>query len=286
MSLLSVKNVSYTYPINDWKSLDNVSLEIEKGVFYAIIGANASGKSTLCHLLRGFIPHFYKGDLQGTVSLFGKNLLQYELSDIAPRIGFLFQNPFTQISGAKETVFEEIAYGLENLGIEPDLIKEKVNEAIRLLEIEELSDLNPMELSGGQKQKVVFASVIAMDPEILIMDEPTSQLDPDGTEAIFKVINLMKQKGTTIILVEHKMDWIAEFADETIVMEDGQIAMQGPTRDILTNPELVTHGAMFPQCVELSLALREQGLINQIPLTLEEAKHALSEIGEIRGRGE
>ncbi|MEC0182168.1 ABC transporter ATP-binding protein [Paenibacillus peoriae] len=278
MSLLSMENVSYRYPINDWTSLKQVTLNIEAGVFYAVIGANGAGKTTLCSVLRGFIPHFYNGELEGEVKLFGKNLLEYELGDIASRIGYLFQNPFTQISGAKETVFEEIAYGLENLGMEPAEIRKKVEDVIALLKLEKIAESNPTELSGGQKQRVAFAAVIVMDPEVLIIDEPTSQLDPQGTEEIFRIIDLMKQRGKTIILVEHKMEWIAEYADQIIVMEDGQVVMQGDTQSILSNPKVMEHGGSLPQYAEVGLKLLGEELVNQVPITRKQAELVFSKL--------
>src|SRR5690606_1732280 len=154
---------------------------IEKGYLYAVIGKNGSGKTTLCNLIRGFIPHFHKGELEGDFLIEGKDVREWDLGELAKKIGFIFQNPFTQISGVKDTVFEEIAYGLENLGVEVEEIKRRVKKISKLLGIEELEDKNPFELSGGQKQRVAFASVIVMEPDILVIDEPTSQLDPKGT---------------------------------------------------------------------------------------------------------
>ncbi|MEH7014851.1 ABC transporter ATP-binding protein, partial [Neobacillus niacini] len=133
----------------------------------------------------------------------GKDIREWDMGELAQKIGFVFQNPFTQISGVKDTVFNEIAFGLENLGVDVDVIIQKVQDVIELLGIDYLRDKNPQELSGGQKQRVALASIIVMEPEILVIDEPTSQLDPRGTEEVFKIIELMKLKGKTIILAEH-----------------------------------------------------------------------------------
>ena len=185
MCYFKLENISYKYPLEDKEVLKNINLDIKKGEFWAVIGKNGSGKTTFCNLLRGFVPDFYKGELSGEITLENKKLSEYSQKEIVQKIGFVFQNPFTQISGVKETVFEEIAFGLENLGFEVSYIKDKVNEILQLLGIEKLKDKNPYELSGGQGQKVALASIIAMEPEILVIDEPTSQLDPQGTEEIF-----------------------------------------------------------------------------------------------------
>ena len=187
--------------INKIRHLQNIDIPIENDTYPHLIltGKNGSGKTTLCSILRRFVPDFYKGELTGKITLEGKELKEYSQKEIVQKIGFVFQNPFTQISGVKDTVFEEIAYGLENLGLEREAIISEVEKILKLLEIEKLRDRNPYDLSGGQKQRVALASIIAMDPDILVIDEPTSQLDPKGTEDIFKIINLMANEGKTIM---------------------------------------------------------------------------------------
>lgn len=174
MGYLKLENVNYKYPLEEKNTLQNINIEIKKGEFWAVIGKNGSGKTTLCNILRRFVPDFYKGELTGKITLEGKELKDYSQKEIVQKIGFVFQNPFTQISGVKNTVFEEIAYGLENLGIERETIISEVEKILKLLEIEKLRDKNPYNLSGGQKQRVALASIIAMNPDILVIDEPTS----------------------------------------------------------------------------------------------------------------
>ncbi|WP_066073238.1 energy-coupling factor ABC transporter ATP-binding protein [Neobacillus soli] len=272
MSFIQLKNVSYKYPIGKGDVLKGINVKIEKGGFYALIGANGSGKTTFCNVLRGFVPHFYKGDLRGDVLIDGKDIREWEMGELAQKIGFVFQNPFTQISGVKETVFEEIAFGLENLGVDVDIIIQKVEEVIGLLGIDYLRDKNPQELSGGQKQRVALASIIVMEPEILVIDEPTSQLDPRGTEEIFKIIELMKLKGKTIILAEHKIELIAEKAEQILVFQDGEVVMQGTTEEILTDPQVLEYGAALPQYALLGLEMKKRNWeVGQIPLTEQQA---------------
>ncbi|MCV4235098.1 energy-coupling factor ABC transporter ATP-binding protein [Virgibacillus sp. LDC1] len=276
MSIITIKNLSYQYPISETDALKNVNVTIERGKLYALIGANGGGKTTLCNVIRGFIPHFYKGDLRGEVLIEGKDIREWEMGELSQKIGYVFQNPFTQISGVKDNVFEEIAFGLENLGMEPGLIREKVDQVIHMLEIDYLRDKNPFELSGGQKQRVALASIIVMEPDVLVIDEPTSQLDPKGTEEVFKIIELMKKKGKTIILVEHKIELIAEYADNVILLSEGEVAMQGSSQKILTDERALAFGAALPQYSLFGLDMRKRGMdLGSIPLTEKEALEAV-----------
>lgn len=276
MSIITIKNLSYQYPISESDALKNVNVTIERGKLYALIGANGGGKTTLCNVIRGFIPHFYKGDLRGEVLIEGKDIREWEMGELSQKIGYVFQNPFTQISGVKDNVFEEIAFGLENLGMEPGLIREKVDQVINMLEIDYLREKNPFELSGGQKQRVALASIIVMEPDVLVIDEPTSQLDPKGTEEVFKIIELMKNKGKTIILVEHKIELIAEYADDVILLNEGEVAMQGSSQEILTDERALAFGAALPQYSLFGLDMRKRGMdLGSIPLTEKEAMDAV-----------
>lgn len=223
MAYIELKDVTYTYPLVKEPALKNITASFEKGKFYGIIGENAGGKTTLCNLIRGLIPHFYKGKLKGEVTIDGQDLRELDIDILATQIGYIFQNPFTQISGVKKSVFEEIALGMENLGIPKQEIIERVFEIAKVLNIENLLQNNPNALSGGQRQKVAFASIIAMDSDTFVIDEPTSQLDPDGTAGIFEIIHTLKEQGKTIILVEHKIDLLAEYADEILVLQGGKL---------------------------------------------------------------
>lgn len=275
--VIECKNITYTYPISDEPAIKNLSLNIERGKFYGIIGNNGSGKSTLCAILRGFAPAYFKGKLNGEVIFNGKDISQYGY-ELSKMIGYVFQNPFTQISGIKETVFEEIAYGLENFGTPVEEIEKRVIEVMKLTNTEELAMKNPYELSGGQMQRVALASVIVLNPDVLIIDEPTSQLDPQGTESVFEIIRKLKEQKKTIILVEHKIDLIAEFTDHVIILKEGD------TNSVLTDISLLEHGIAIPQVTQLAIQLKENGLpINSISVTedslLDILKNLLGERG-------
>ena len=269
--VIECKNVTYSYPLTDKPSIANLNLSLEKGKFYGVIGENGSGKTTLCAILRGFAPSFYQGEIQGEVLFDGKPLAEYG-GDISTKIGYVFQNPFTQISGVKDTVFEEVAYGLENFGVPVEEIVERVERVMKLTNIEHLAMKSPYELSGGQMQRVALASVIVLEPDVLVIDEPTSQLDPQGTESVFEIIKQMKAKGITIVLVEHKIDLIAEYADEVIVLKDAEVIAKGNTSEILSDITLMDKGVLIPQVAILGNKLKEKGLpISKIPVTEKEA---------------
>ena len=277
MGYFKIENVNYKYPLEDKQALKNINIEIKKGEFWAVIGKNGSGKTTFCNMLRRFVPDFYKGELTGKIMLEDKELKDYSQKELVQKIGFVFQNPFTQISGVKDTVFEEIAYGLENLGLDKEEIISRVEKILKLLEIEKLRERNPYDLSGGQKQRVALASIIAMDPDILVIDEPTSQLDPKGTEDIFKIINLMANEGKTIILVEHKLELIAEYAQNILVLDEGEIILSGKAEEVLNNKILLEKEIGMTQYSILAYELEKARKVEfeEIPITKEKTVELL-----------
>ena len=169
--MIELKNVSFKYELQQEKTIKNLDLYVQQGEFIGIIGKNGSGKTTLCNIIRGIIPDFVQGEISGDIIIDNKNIDDIERGEMAELVGFVFQNPFSQISGIKKTVFEEIAYGLENLGVPREEIKQRVTDVIKLLKIEDLQDKNPNELSGGQSQRVAIASIIVMNPKVLIFDK-------------------------------------------------------------------------------------------------------------------
>jgi len=277
MAVLELKDVTFKYQLAKETILENISLSIEKGEFVALVGRNGVGKTTLCSIMRGLIPTFHTGTMSGQVLLNGIDISDMSIGDLALHIGFVFQNPFVQVSGVKQTVFEEIAYGLENLGVERSEIIRRVDEMLVQLNIGHLKLKHPMQLSGGQSQRVALASVLVMDPGILIIDEPTSQLDPQGTEEVFETIRLLKERKKTIILVEHKVDWVAEYADRVIVINDKHIVKDASASEVFSDPMLLETGNNLPQVALLALRLKESGKtdIENIPTTLDEAYQQL-----------
>ena len=281
MACIELIDVSYRYPTSSKKNLKNINLTVESGEFIAVIGRNEAGKTTLCNVIRGFAPHFYNGTISGSVTVNGKNVLETEIGDLSADVGYVFQNPFNQNSGVKTTVYEEISYGLENLGVPREEIFRRVDHVIDLLDIGYLADKHPLKLSGGQCQRVALASIIVMEPEVLLIDEPTSQLDPKGTEDVFKFIQMLKEKGKTTILVEHKIDRIAEYADRVIVMDGGRIVKDGSAQEILSDPVLLDYGVNIPEVALLGTELRKNGYpLTEIPITLDQAEVQIGKLIE------
>ncbi len=267
-AVIELKNVTYSYPLTDTPALKDFSCTIEEGKFYGVIGSNGAGKTTLCSLIRGFAPDFFKGELSGDVLVYGKPTSEYAPGELSLKIGYVFQNPFNQISGVKDTLFEEVAFGLENFGVPVDEIEERVTRVMELTNITDLAEKNPFELSGGQQQRVALASIIVLEPDILVIDEPTSQLDPEGTESVFKIIKAMKEQKKTIILVEHKIDLIAEYADEVLVLHEGELIRSGAKQQVLTDMSLLEKGVQLPQMAILGNRLIQQGLpLSYVPIT-------------------
>lgn len=271
MDSIKITNLTYRYPTAEEDILKNVSLSVKKGDLCALVGKNGSGKTTLCNAIRGFVPKFYKGDISGEVLVNGKDVQKEGIGSTALEVGFAFQNPFTQISGIADTVFEELAYGLENMGVEPEEITDRVNRIMKLTKIEDFRDRNPYQLSGGQQQRVALAAVLVMNQDIFVIDEPTSQLDPQSTDDVFEIIKLMKSMGKTIVLVEHKMEQIAEYADQVVVMDQGQIVMEGTPKEVFSDPRCEAYHIRLPQCTGISLDLRKEGIsLEDLPVTLTE----------------
>jgi energy-coupling factor transporter ATP-binding protein EcfA2 len=278
MAIVNLQNVTYKYPLTASPALQNINLQINEGEFVAIVGPNGAGKSTLCYTLAGFVPHFFKGELTGTVEVAGIESHKSTLSEWVLNVGLAFQNPFNQISGAKYTVYEEIAFGLENIGIPRDEIKVRVDETLNLTGIRDLADRSPYSLSGGQQQRVALTSILVMQPKVLVLDEPTSQMDPIGTREVFGVIREMAHRGLTVILVEHKMEWIAAFADRVIALKDGQILLEGTPSEVLTSPLLTENGFGISRYTSVARKAQEQGLWkkDKLPVTLDEAADGFS----------
>ena len=276
MDMVTLNRVSYQYPLEDKDVIRDLTLTLEKGRVYGLIGANESGKTTLCNIIRGFIPELYKGKLTGEVRIKGRRVEEYAAGELATIVGYSFQNPFTQISGVKDTVYEELAYGMENIGVPREEMVRRIEELVHIFHLEELVRNNPFELSGGQKQRVALASMLALDPELVILDEPTSQLDRQSTEDIFDIIRMLKEQGKTILLIEHKVDLIAEYCDDILLMHQGQLVMQGSVQQVLTDPRVLEYGGQLPQTVLYFLARRAQGQsAEKIPLTVQQAYEML-----------
>ena len=273
MAFVNLQNLTYKYQFTKTPVLQNINLQIQEGEFVSVVGPNGAGKSTLCYALAGFVPHFFKGEISGSIEVAGVESSKSTLDEWVMNVGLAFQHPFNQISGAKYTVFEEIAFGLENTGVPRDEIKVRVDEALRLTDITELADRSPYSLSGGQQQRVALTSILVMQPKLLVLDEPTSQMDPIGTREVFSVIRKMAEGGMTVVMVEHKMEWIANFADRVIALKDGRILLEGKPNEVLTSDLLAENGFGLSRYTSTAREAKKQGLWKKenLPVTLDEA---------------
>jgi energy-coupling factor transporter ATPase len=278
MALIETDTLTYTYPGATKPSIRDVSLSIEKGKFVILTGPSGCGKTTLCRCFNGLIPHFYSGELKGELRVAGLDVSQHPIFEMAKQVGLVFQNPENQLFAL--SVEKDVAFGLENLGMPRAEMKERVDWALQMTGIEELRERAPHELSGGQQQRVAIASVLAMQPEIMIFDEPTSFLDPLGAQKIFEVINELKdQLGVTVVLVEHRLDLAAKYADQVIIMDEGTIVLDGVPRDIFNSEKAWLLGVGIPKAVRLWNLLQENGLIlGEVPVSSEEATRYLREV--------
>jgi len=278
MAIIDLQNVTYKYPLTDAPALKSVNLQVHEGEFVAVIGPNGAGKSTLCYTIAGFVPHFFKGELTGSVEVAGSESSKSNLHEWVLNVGLAFQNPFNQISGAKYTVFEEIAFGLENIGVPREEMKSRVEDALKLTGISDLADRSPYSLSGGQQQRVALTSILVMHPKVLVLDEPTSQMDPIGTREVFGVIRKLSEQGMTVVMVEHKVEWIAEFADKVVALHDGSVLLEGNPQAVLTSDLLTDKGFGISRYTSVARKAKELGMWKKdnLPVTLDEAVEGFS----------
>jgi energy-coupling factor transporter ATP-binding protein EcfA2 len=272
---IRLEHASYTYPGAAVPALRDVSLTLPAGQFCAVVGASGAGKSTLALALAGFVPHFYHGRLEGRVMVGGRDTRAAALSELVQIAGLVLQNPFNQISGTRYTVREEIAFGLENLGVPPAEMPARIEAVLDVAGIADLAERSPLALSGGQMQRVALAAVLAMRPPILVLDEPTAQLDPVGSREVFAAVQALAARGgTTVVLIEHKLEWIGRFADRVVVLAEGMVAADGPPAEVLADERLAAWGVGHTRYTQAARRAQVLGLWpagRPLPVTLEQA---------------
>ena len=278
---IKIENLTYVYMPKtpfEKKALDNVSLEIEDGEFLAVIGHTGSGKSTLIQHLNGLLK-----PASGSIYVDGTDITDKDtkLVDIRKKVGLVFQYPEYQLF--EETIAKDIAYGPSNLGLNEDEILKRVKKSMEMvgLNYEEYKDISPFELSGGQKRRVAIAGVIAMEPKVLILDEPTAGLDPAGRDDILEQIKLLHEKyNMTIILVSHSMEDVGKLAEKIIVMNDGHVELQGKPKDVFKEIDTLEKiGLAVPQVTYLMRELKKKGFnVSEDIFTVEKAKSELLNI--------
>jgi energy-coupling factor transport system ATP-binding protein len=279
--IIEISNLTFTYATAEEPALKNISLTLYEGEYVALLGLNGAGKTTLLLTLNGVIPHMIMGDMEGIVKIEGKDTDEYPVRELAKVVGMVFDNPEFQLS--QMTVAEEIALGLENLGVPPAEMLPTIHEVLEIVGLSGLDQRSPFALSGGQQQRLSIASALAMRPKILVMDEPTSNVDPIGKEEIFMVADqLNNERGMTVIMSEHEVEVMAEYADRIIVMNQGEIILNGPPEEVFQQVEVLKGiGLRVPQVTEMAYQLQAQGAWADgmpFPVTTEKALEALAQI--------
>lgn len=257
---LAMRGARYRYAGTATWVLDGVDLDVAAGRVVGLVGANDAGKSTLCLVAAGLAPTSIGGRLEGSVLLDDSETIALRSFEASQRCGILFQNPLTQLSGTAVTVFEEVAFGPRNVGLDLGTIVGRVEWALDALGIDHLAPRDPDHLSGGQAQLVALAAVLALQPGVLVLDEPTSQLDPAGTRLVGDALaRLAGETGAAILIAEHKTDLLARFADEVAVIDGGRIVAHGATASILGDPLIESLGVEPPSAVAIARAASAAG---------------------------
>jgi len=278
--LIKIQDFTFYYSGAEKPALENVNLEIEDGEFVLVTGPSAGGKSSLCRCINGLIPHFYGGKVAGRVEVQGLNTVKHSTKELATKVGMIFQDPENQL--VTQDVEREIAFGLENLAFSRDLIAKRIEESLDTLGISALRHRPIHELSGGEKQKVAIASVLALHPEILMLDEPTSELDPKSADEVLSIAQRLNDElGITVILIEHRLDRVIQHTDRLIVLDGGRIVVDGNTRNVLHKnyQEISEAGIGVPPVIKLAHQLEIMNITdNKTPLTVKEGRMMLKEV--------
>ena len=238
----------------------NVSFTVQSGEFVGICGLNGSGKTSLLLALNGLVPHFYKASMRGRVVVDGWDTQEHTVAALSRKIGFVFDNPFNQLSYTAETVRHEIAFGLCNQNVACREIEQRVMETAELVGISDLLDRSPLALSGGQLQRIAIASVMVMKPKVLMLDECASQLDPLGAKAIFEVVGRLQSSGMTIVCVDHDIERLTTFADRIMVLSRGEIRAFDSPKTILRDEQMASFGFRPHAAWQIASFLHKHGM--------------------------
>lgn len=280
---IAVNGFSFSYRGSGAWQLSSVTTALARGERLAVMGATGAGKSTLAMALNGLIPHHHEGQVHGTILVDGMDTAQVSTTDLVRRVGLVMQDPETQITG--QTVLSDAAVGPANLGLPKADVLEQAREALRLVGMSDLDARDATALSGGQKQRLAIAGIIAMRPDILVLDEPTSELDPQATAEVFEVVKrLSAGTDTSLIMIDHEPEIIAEWADRLLVLSEGRVAYDGPPQAFFADADAVADASLrAPQVAQVAIELTERGAYDgRIPATLEEAERLLPRFGDER----
>ena len=271
MSDIKIENLTVQYLGTEENALDGVSVEIKQGEFVAILGSHGAGKTTLCLSINGIVPNMIAADMYGSIEVAGEVPPKIPVRELATKVGSVFDNPEFQMS--QLTVFEEVALGLQNLGVDKETIEKNISGALEMVGLKGFEDRSPFEISGGQQQRLAMASALSMKPQILVLDEPTSNLDPIGKEEVFTVTRKINQEeGLTVVIAEHEVEVIAEFADKILLLEEGKITKSGTPQEVFQDLVDIQKdiGVRVPQVTEFASKAPNK-FSGSIPVTLNEA---------------
>jgi energy-coupling factor transporter ATP-binding protein EcfA2 len=271
---IEINHLSFSYRSSDTKVLDDITLSFPKGSFIGLVGPSGCGKTTLARCLNGLIPHFYPGKMTGEVIVDEWKTSEYAAHELAQKVGLVFQNPENQL--VAPNVEREIAFGPENLGVPRQEIRRRVDDLIQSIRLEELRDKAPFELSGGEQQRVAIAATLALQPEILVLDEPTSNLDPLSAFEVLQLLHrLNRENQLTIILIEHRLELMAPLTQELVVLDEGCVIAKGPTRKVLMDDKVAEAGVAIPKVVQLVKQLKNPRLQAACPLSVDSTVKAI-----------
>jgi energy-coupling factor transporter ATP-binding protein EcfA2 len=277
--IIELKDYSWKYLNTQQPALDAINLQIEEGMFVGIIGPNGSGKTTLAYSINGLIPGQYNGIKNGEVLVYGKEVEQYEHGQLQKIAGMVFSDPEAQFTAM--TVEDELVFGLENLGMSVPEIRERLEWVTQLTGLEKMLLKPPYELSGGQKQRVALAAVLAMTPKILVLDEPTTMLDPISRRRVFDVLAKLKnEQHKTIIVIEHNLENLIPLADRMILLSDNKLLLEDETHAFFQNMELLTNEGIYPPgALRFFYELQKSGYTSDlVPVTVPEASQQLKQL--------
>ncbi len=278
--VIVARGLGFKYSGSTFPAIQGVDLSVRSGEFVLLTGPSGCGKTTLCRCLNGLIPNFYQGELTGELLVDGVSVASQLTSELSRKVGYVFQNPENQLFAL--TVEKDIAFGPENLGLSREVVRQRVDWAMETTGTRELKDLAPYELSGGQQQRVALAGVLAMEPSVVVLDEPTSFLDPRTAEGVVKAVDgLRRAHGIAIIVVEHRLDLVARYADRIVVMEKGGVVDDGGLGEVLDRDfeRLSGLGIGVPKVSLLWALLRRDGKVSgALPTHVEDAAEKLSRL--------
>ncbi|WEU39748.1 MAG: energy-coupling factor ABC transporter ATP-binding protein [Candidatus Odinarchaeum yellowstonii] len=280
MPMIEFENVSFKYSDSTNYAIKDINLKIDEGEFVLLTGSTGCGKTTLIRCINGLIPHFHQGVLEGKITVNGYSTIDHTVAFLSTLVGVVFQNPENQLVSL--SVLRELAFGPENMGLPREEINRRVLETAEKLKLKHLLDKTPIELSGGEQQRVAIASALTLKPKILLLDEPTANLDPKSAKAIIELLGALNRAlNLTIIVIEHRLELLMDYVKRAILMENGRIIADGSPAEVLYSPEAERSGVNIPRLIRVFKKLRGNHLNLRVnPVTIREGVEALRKVSK------